>query len=296
MANITLPPNADERAIRGYLESLRANAGGTIGVTSGGTGLTSIAIGSALAANATNVISTVTSTSGSKAFINTDGAISWGTVAVAAGGTGQTTYTNGQLLIGNTTGNTLTKATLTEGEGIDITNGAGTITILCEDATSSNKGVASFGTADFDVSSGAVTSNTIAFSVTRSTAQSVPRITATKLQFATEVFDTDSYFDNATNYRFTPLVAGKYQVNWGASGVLTASGTLIDSYLYKNGSLFTQGSRFYGAGSALDGYVSGSQLVDMNGSTDYLEIFVLHDHATSNIDFTGYFSGFRIGP
>jgi hypothetical protein len=48
---------------------------------------------------------------------------------VAKGGTGQTSYTNGQLLIGNTTGNTLTKATLTAGTGIGITNGTGSITI-----------------------------------------------------------------------------------------------------------------------------------------------------------------------
>lgn len=52
-----------------------------------------------------------------------------GTLPVANGGSGQTTYTNGQLLIGNTTGNTLTKATLTQGSGISITNGAGSITI-----------------------------------------------------------------------------------------------------------------------------------------------------------------------
>jgi hypothetical protein len=48
---------------------------------------------------------------------------------VASGGTGQTTYTDGQLLIGNSTGNTLTKATLTAGSGITITNGAGSISI-----------------------------------------------------------------------------------------------------------------------------------------------------------------------
>jgi hypothetical protein len=55
----------------------------------------------------------------------------WATlpVAVSAGGTGQTTYTNGQLLIGNTTGNTLTKATLTAGSGVAITNGTGSITV-----------------------------------------------------------------------------------------------------------------------------------------------------------------------
>jgi phage-related tail fiber protein len=50
-------------------------------------------------------------------------------VPVVNGGTGQTTYTNGQLLIGNTTGNTLTKATLTAGSGISVTNGTGSITI-----------------------------------------------------------------------------------------------------------------------------------------------------------------------
>jgi hypothetical protein len=48
---------------------------------------------------------------------------------VAKGGTGQSSYTNGQLLIGNTTGNTLTKATLTAGSGISITNGTGSISI-----------------------------------------------------------------------------------------------------------------------------------------------------------------------
>ena len=50
-------------------------------------------------------------------------------ITVANGGTGQSSYTNGQLLIGNTTGNTLTKATLTAGTGITITNGSGSITI-----------------------------------------------------------------------------------------------------------------------------------------------------------------------
>ena len=50
-------------------------------------------------------------------------------VTVAQGGTGQTTYTDGQLLIGNSTGNTLTKATLTAGTNVTITNTAGGITI-----------------------------------------------------------------------------------------------------------------------------------------------------------------------
>jgi hypothetical protein len=52
-----------------------------------------------------------------------------GVTSVPNGGTGQSTFTDGQLLIGNTTGNTLTKATLTAGSGISVTNGNGSITI-----------------------------------------------------------------------------------------------------------------------------------------------------------------------
>lgn len=52
-----------------------------------------------------------------------------GTLAVGRGGTGQTSYTDGQLLIGNTSTTSLSKSTLTEGTGVIITNGNGSITI-----------------------------------------------------------------------------------------------------------------------------------------------------------------------
>lgn len=51
------------------------------------------------------------------------------TIGTAYGGTGQTTYVNGELLIGNSTGNTLSKATLSQGNGLLITNGSGSITL-----------------------------------------------------------------------------------------------------------------------------------------------------------------------
>jgi hypothetical protein len=79
-----------------------------------------------------------------------------GVLPVANGGTGETSYTNGQLLVGNSTGNTLDKATLTAGEGIDINTGPGSITISGENATTSNKGVASFDSNNFTVSFGTV--------------------------------------------------------------------------------------------------------------------------------------------
>jgi hypothetical protein len=84
---------------------------------------------------------------------------------VASGGTGQTTYTNGQLLIGNTTGNTLTKATLTQGTGISITNSTGTITIAATGGT---------GTV---TSASVVTAN--GFAGTVATATTTPAITLT---------------------------------------------------------------------------------------------------------------------
>ena len=85
-----------------------------------------------LASNATSapVLTFSAGTTGFTPSSATSGAVTLaGTLNVVNGGTGQTSYTDGQLLIGNTTGNTLTKATLTAGSGVTITNGAGSITI-----------------------------------------------------------------------------------------------------------------------------------------------------------------------
>lgn len=132
---------------------------GTLPVANGGTNITSYATGDILYASGTNTLANLTagtngyvltlaagvptwasSTGGVTSFqtslsgltpaTSTTGAITLaGTLGVSSGGTGQTTYTDGQLLIGNSTGNTLTKATLTAGSGITITNAAGAITI-----------------------------------------------------------------------------------------------------------------------------------------------------------------------
>jgi hypothetical protein len=114
---------------------------GTLGPTSGGTGLSAYTTGDIIYASATNTLSALADVATGNALISGGVGVapSWGkigltthvsgTLPVANGGTGQTTYTDGQLLIGNSTGNTLTKASLTAGTGISITPGSGSISI-----------------------------------------------------------------------------------------------------------------------------------------------------------------------
>jgi hypothetical protein len=113
-----------------------------------GTGVTITNASGAITINATGTGGTVTSVTGSGNIAssggNTPNITFTGTLPVGNGGTGQTSYTDGQLLIGNTTGNTLTKATLTAGTGITITNGSGAITISASGGNSASNQFAYF--------------------------------------------------------------------------------------------------------------------------------------------------------
>jgi hypothetical protein len=117
-----------------------------------------------------------------------------------------------------------------------------------------------------------------AFSAYQSSAQALTAFATTKVQFQTEEFDTNSNYDNATNYRFTPTVAGYYQVN-SAVGVGTACQLILT--VYKNGSSAKQ--LFWVVTFAQA--AAGTALVYMNGSTDYLEIYV-NSSASQNITAT----------
>jgi hypothetical protein len=124
---------------------------------------------------------------------------------------------------------------------------------------------------------GTVMVNGPAFSAYQSgTAQTLSSGTFTKIQFQTEEFDTNSNYDNATNYRFTPTVAGYYQLNANT----TISGSVIGNLimmLYKNGSAYRQGMQVIAeaAGSVV------SSIVYANGSTDYFEVYLLQGSGVS---------------
>lgn len=133
-----------------------------------------------------------------------------------------------------------------------------------------------------------VAGNGPAFSAYQSSAQSVSNATWTKIQFQTEEFDKNNNFDNATNYRFTPTVAGYYQVN---GGVYIPG--FICMALYKNGSEYKRSAQAQMNGILSAGTVS--TLVYLNGSTDYVEAWVYQGNgntqSTANSQEQTYFNG-----
>lgn len=126
---------------------------------------------------------------------------------------------------------------------------------------------------------------TVAFSAYRSSTQSgIVTATLTKVQCDTELFDTNSNYDNATNYRFTPTVAGKYLILGSIRYTAFASGSNCFCLIYKNGSAATQVNN----NPATTGVACAQSyaILDMNGSTDYVELYTRQDTG-SDKDLTG---------
>jgi hypothetical protein len=111
-----------------------------------------------------------------------------------------------------------------------------------------------------------------AFSAYASAGQSLTAATATKVIFNTKTFDTNSNFDATTNYRFTPTVAGYYQVNFLISWNTSGTATFLITQLYKNGTVYLSTAVNQNNTTQLSS--AGSDVVYLNGSTDYVEIYV----------------------
>lgn len=103
-----------------------------------------------------------------------------------------------------------------------------------------------------------------AFSAYQSSAQTLSTATFTKILYQTEEFDTNSNFASST---FTPTVAGYYQV---VGAVQFGSATTCAVRIYKNGSNLKQ---VFNSVTSSVSTGSGTALIYMNGSTDYVEIF-----------------------
>lgn len=128
--------------------------------------------------------------------------------------------------------------------------------------------------------SGVLPDNTPAIMARPSGSQSISNATWTKVEFSTEDLDTNSNF---ASHRFTPTSAGYYCVNLKVSLDELNDQKRTDIQIYKNGSGIvrdaTQAS-MSGGNSFVSAMISG-YIVQMNGSSDYLEGYVYQDHGSN---------------
>ena len=127
-----------------------------------------------------------------------------------------------------------------------------------------------------------VSGNMPAFSAYLNSTQSFTSNTWTKVTLDVEEFDTNSNFASS---RFTPTVAGYYQLN--GTFAIGSSACNARCAIYKNGSAFKQGV-YVLTNAAI---VSVSSIVYLNGSTDYVELYGLfsttQNAGTTETNFSG---------
>jgi hypothetical protein len=123
-----------------------------------------------------------------------------------------------------------------------------------------------------------VSGNMPAFSAYLSSNQTISTGTDTKIQFNIETFDTANCYDNTTNYRYTPNVAGYYQVTVSVRDNTGAATGTIRAQIFKNGSAYTISI----VNNSANGCTSATtNLIYMNGTTDYLEGYMFQNSGSS---------------
>jgi hypothetical protein len=108
-----------------------------------------------------------------------------------------------------------------------------------------------------------VSGNMPTFSYYQTSAQTLGSASFTKITFTTNDWDTTGGMYASS--KFTPTVAGYYQIN-GSISINTATQVLIS--IYKNGGEWKRGENVQSGTQGV-----GSALVYCNGSTDYVEIY-----------------------
>ena len=129
-----------------------------------------------------------------------------------------------------------------------------------------------------------------AFSAVKTSNQSLTGGVETKVTFDTEQFDTNNNFASS---RFTPTVAGYYQLSVNLAYTNAVSGYALIA-LYKNGSKIGIGTENQLTTASYNA-ITASYLVYCNGSTDYVEVYTSTNNNAvvygESLTYT-YFQGF----
>jgi len=157
---------------------------------------------------------------------------------------------------------------------------------------------ATFNVAGTMQSGGITVGNTPYFFAYRGTSeQSIADATQTIIEYNAELYDSGSCFDTGT-YKFTPNVAGKYWIQATARIADSTNADNINLEIWKSGSTVSRtntSNRNYSS-------VWNSVIVDMDGSSDYIQAKIYQDTGGSanigmNSDSTyqTFLQGFFIG-
>lgn len=233
-------------------------SGGALGTPSSGT-VTNLTGTASININGT--VGATTPTTGAFTTASLSGALTYGgvTLTAAVTGTGSMVLSTSPTLVTPALG-TPASGTLTNATGLPLSTGVtGTLP------------VANGGTGVVAIPS---------FQGYNSAAQTISSGAFTKLQINTEQWDTGSYYDNATNYRYTPLIAGTYMVSASLSMDSIASGVVVIVSIYKNGTEYKRGRVVEGNATNTAG-VNVTCLVQLNGSSDYIEFYGYHESGSN---------------
>ena len=158
-------------------------------------------------------------------------------------------------------------------DGTDAADTNDGYAVILEDSTAN-----AFDGGPFVLSQAPISVATPYFRVNLAASMSNSHNTFTKMTYTMVRSDVGGYFDNTTNYRYQPLIAGYYQFN---AAQMDLSNIDVNSYIL----------RFYVNGvnhstSRIDSVVPGgnnndlyattltvSDVIHMNGTTDYIEVW-----------------------
>lgn len=107
-----------------------------------------------------------------------------------------------------------------------------------------------------------------AFSAYAASSQNITANTLTQVTLGTELFDTNNNFASS---RFTPTVAGYYQINGIVRGTGTTM-TLLQASIYKNSSAYNNVQTNTNT-PTYNTQICISEVIYLNGTTDYVELW-----------------------